>query len=139
MELPSTRERMTTGFQSSIKKSAENSNPFHEIWNQFWGSFLNALGTLLDTFQGSKWSSRLDGSAVFTFGQVPKITPFWRSFGIHFLTKSVNSAGQGPLQGGKGRVLGFLPLPSWLKDLPCSSRMPTYSALDATRQTYFAA
>ena len=37
-------------------------------------------------------------------------------------------------------VLGFLPLPclpsvapSWLKHLPCSSRMPTCCALDATR------
>jgi len=32
---------MTTGFQSSIKKSNENSHPFYEIWNQFWGSFLS--------------------------------------------------------------------------------------------------
>ena len=32
---------MKTGFQSSIKKSAENRHPFHEIWGQFGGSFLS--------------------------------------------------------------------------------------------------
>ena len=30
-----------TGFQNSIKKSAENKHPFHEILGPFWGPFLN--------------------------------------------------------------------------------------------------
>ena len=32
---------MKTGFQSSIKKSAETRHPFYEIWSQFWGPFLS--------------------------------------------------------------------------------------------------
>ena len=32
---------MKTGFQSSIKNSAENRHPFYEILGPFWGPFLS--------------------------------------------------------------------------------------------------
>ena len=32
---------LKTGFQNSIKKSAENRHPFYEILGSFWGSFLS--------------------------------------------------------------------------------------------------
>ena len=32
---------LKTGFQNSIKKSAENRHPFYEILGPFWGPFLS--------------------------------------------------------------------------------------------------
>ena len=32
---------LKTGFQNSIKKSAENRRPFYEMLGPFWGSFLS--------------------------------------------------------------------------------------------------